>query len=107
MILEVLAAGAFDPEAATQAYLNTLQGAARARSDAYFEGGYWLLLWGAVLSVLVAWIMLRTGWSARWSAWAARVGKRAWLQPALYALPFLLVGAALLLPWTVYTDFVR
>ena len=32
----------FDPETATRAYLATLNGAARAKSDAYFEGGYWV-----------------------------------------------------------------
>jgi hypothetical protein len=34
----------FDPEAATNAYLAEIPAAARARSDAYFEGGYWLIL---------------------------------------------------------------
>ena len=52
MSIDMLAAAAaaaqgFDVEAATRAYLDTLQGAARAKSDAYFEGGYWLLLWSA------------------------------------------------------------
>lgn len=108
MILSMLAAAAvFDPEAATRAYLATLQGAARAKSDAYFEGGYWLLLWGALVTVLVSWIELRFGWSARWSGWAARVGRRRWLAPALYAFPFVVVTAALTLPWSIYTDFIR
>ena len=31
-------------EAATQAYLDTVPDEQRARSDAYFEGGYWLIL---------------------------------------------------------------
>ena len=43
------AAHGFDVDAATRAYLDTLQGAARAKSDAYFEGGYWLPLWGALV----------------------------------------------------------
>jgi len=107
MILAMLAASAFDPEAATQSYLGTLNGAARAKSDAYFEGGYWLPLWGALVTVLVSWIELRFGWSARWSGWAARVGKRRWLKPALYAFPFVLVTGLLMLPWTIYTDFLR
>lgn len=51
----------FDVEAATRAYLDALQGAARARSDAYFEGGYWLILFGALVSALVYWLMLHTG----------------------------------------------
>ncbi|HYE26739.1 MAG TPA: hypothetical protein VEA61_00670 [Allosphingosinicella sp.] len=66
MLIDILAAAAaapasFDPEAATRAYLDTLQGAARARSDAYFEGGYWLLLWSALISVASAWPMLSFG----------------------------------------------
>jgi STE24 endopeptidase len=38
------ASGHFDADAATAAYLATMTPAARARSDAYFEGGYWLTL---------------------------------------------------------------
>jgi len=33
----------FDPEAATRAYLATLGPEQKARSDAYFEGGNWLI----------------------------------------------------------------
>ena len=47
------AAQAFDVDSATRAYLDTLQGAARARSDAYVEGGYWLILFGTLVSALV------------------------------------------------------
>ena len=35
----------FNADAATEAYLAQIPAAARARSDAYFEGGYWLILW--------------------------------------------------------------
>lgn len=101
------AAHGFDVDAATRAYLDTLQGAARAKSDAYFEGGYWLPLWGALVSLVAYWIMLRLGWSAAWSGWASRVTRRRWLRPALYALPFTIAGALLTLPWTIYAAFAR
>ena len=101
------AAQGFDVEAATRAYLDTLQGAARAKSDAYFEGGYWLPLWGALVGIAVYWAMLRFRWSAAWSGWAARVTRRRWLQPALYSLPFGLAGAVLTLPWTIYVAYFR
>jgi STE24 endopeptidase len=101
------AAGGFDVEAATRAYLDTLHGAARERSDNYFEGGYWLLLWGALVGVASSWVMLRFGWSAAWSRWAGRVTKRRWLQPALYALPFVIVSTLIVLPWTLYTGWWR
>jgi STE24 endopeptidase len=108
-ILAVAAAapGGFDVEAATRAYLDTLQGAARERSNDYFEGGYWLLLWGALVAVASSWVMLRLGWSAAWSRRAQRVTKRRWLQPALYAFPFVLVASLIVLPWTVYTRWWR
>jgi STE24 endopeptidase len=108
MIIGFLAAAApFDVEAATRAYLATLQGAARAKSDAYFEGGYWLLLWGAVVGVASHWLMLRFGWSAAWRRWAERVTKRRWLQPALYALPYIVFASLIVLPWTLYTGYFR
>lgn len=110
-IVELLAAaataGPFDPAAATRAYLDTLQGAARARSDAYFEGGYWLPIWAAVVSVLVYGAMLRFGWAAKWSAWASRVTKREWLKPALFSVPFILTSTLLSLPWSLYTGYFR
>ena len=101
------AAPAFDADTATRAYLATLNGAARAKSDAYFEGGYWLPLWGALVAILAYLIMLLLGWSASWSEWASKVTKRKWLQPALYSLPFALAGTVLTLPWTIYTGFYR
>ena len=103
----VTAAPPFDAEAATRAYLATLNGAARAKSDAYFEGGYWLPIWGALVAILSYWLMLRLGWSASWSDWAGKVTRRKWLHPALYALPFALAETLLALPWSIYTDFVR
>ena len=100
-------APAFDPEVATRAYLATLNGAARARSDAYFEGGYWLGLWSSLVGIASYLLMLYLGWSAKWSAWASRVTKSRWLQPALYSLPFGIAGTLLALPWTIYEGFIR
>ncbi|RED16745.1 M48 family metallopeptidase [Parasphingopyxis lamellibrachiae] len=99
--------GSFDPETATRAYTDTLQGAARDRSDAYFEGGYWLVLWGTIVAVLAEWILLRTGLSARFRDLGERITKRRWLVPALYAIPYVIVSTLIVLPWTIYTGFVR
>jgi STE24 endopeptidase len=100
-------ASAFDPEATTQAYLATLKGAARAQSDAYFEGGYWLLLWGTLVAALSDYLLLRTGWSARFRGWAERVTQRRFLQSMLYAVPYTVVSALIVLPWTIYTHYFR
>lgn len=106
-MLAATATNGFDVEAATQAYLNMVQGAARARSDAYFEGGYWLLLWGTLATIAVNWVLLRFGWSAKWSAWAARRTRRPWLRTMLYTIPYVVVASLLLLPWTAYTSYFR
>ena len=100
-------ATAFDPEAATQAYLATLKGAARAKSDAYFEGGYWLLLWGTIVSVLGDLLILHFGLSARFRNWAERIVRWRWLQAAFYAVPYLIISTIIVLPWTIYTKYIR
>jgi STE24 endopeptidase len=106
-ILAATAAGGFDVEGATRAYLATLQGAARAKSDAYFEGGYWLPLWSTLADVAVAWYLLRFGWSASWARLAERITRRRWLQPILYTIPWAVVSALLVLPWTIYAGWYR
>jgi len=100
------AAAAFDPEAATQAYLATLKGAARAKSDAYFEAGYWLILWGALVAVAGELVQLQFGLAARWRDWAERIAPR-WLAPALFSVPYIVVGTLITLPWTIYTGYFR
>lgn len=97
----------FDPEEATQALLSTLSGAARARSDAYYEGGYWLILWGTLIPVLAHWLILHFGLSALLRDYAERLTPRRWLQPALYVLPYVLLGALFTLPWTIYAGYIR
>jgi STE24 endopeptidase len=103
----VEATNTFDSETATRAYLDTLQGDAREQSDAYFEGGYWLTLWGAIIGLLADWLFLKLGWSAGLGKFAARRTKKIWLQPALYILPYVLIVTLLTLPWVIYTDFFR
>ncbi len=97
----------FDPEAATRAYLATVNGAARAKSDAYFEGGYWLLLWGFLVGVAVNLVVLHFGWAARLSAWSRRVTQRKFLGSLLFSAAFIVLTFVLGLPWTIYTGFIR
>ena len=100
-------APAFDIEAASRAYLDTLSGAARAKSDAYFEGGYWIILWDALVAVASYLVMLRFGWSAKWRGWAERATRWKFVQALIYSVPFIIVGTLLALPWGIYTGFLR
>jgi STE24 endopeptidase len=96
----------FDPELATQAYMATLKGAARAKSDAYFEGGYWLILWDFLVTVGANLIVLQLGWAAKLSRWArSKAGPM--LAPLLFAVPYLLLVTLIMAPFTIYTEFVR
>ncbi|MBV9772912.1 MAG: hypothetical protein JO040_03140, partial [Gemmatimonadetes bacterium] len=73
-----------DPEAATRAYLATVPPAERARSDAYFEGGYWIRLWSFLLSAAVLLLVLAAGWSRRMRDRAERITRRRSLQVFVY-----------------------
>lgn len=96
-----------DPSAATAAYLATMPADKKARSDAYFEGGYWITLWSFLINVAILLGLLQFGLSARIRAAAATLTKRLPLQTALYGLAFVAIVFAVTLPWSIYTDFVR
>ena len=97
----------FNAAAATQSYLATVPPEKRARSDAYFEGGYWLILWDALASAGIYLLLLGLGWSARMRDAAERLTRFRLLQTALYWLQFLVVTSVMLFPLTVYSGFFR
>jgi STE24 endopeptidase len=97
----------FDVKAAVDAYLARIPADKRARSDAYFEGGYWLQLWDFLSVVAVMWILLRFRWSAWMRDVAERVTRFKPLQTALYWVQFALVVAVMTFPLTVYEGFFR
>ena len=109
MMVELLAAtsGAFDVEAATRAYLDTLQGPAREKSDAYFEGGYWLILWGALVAILVDWLILRFRLANAFRNLGERWFKRPFAITWLTAILYSIAGAIIALPWSIYTGYYR
>lgn len=108
-MFEFLAAASsgFDVEAATRAYLDTLQGPARDRSDAYFEGGYWLILWGTLVGLAMDGLLLRFRISARFRDWGDRLFKRPFAVTWFTGLLYLSAGWIITLPWTIYTAFFR
>ena len=99
-------AAPFNVEAATQAYLNTLTPAQKAKSDAYFVGGYWLELWGILYALAVAAVFLSAGLSRRLKALVGRL-PRAWLRTLAYVMLYLLLAWALSFPLSVYVGYFR
>ena len=98
---------AFDVQAAVDAYLAKMPPARRARSDAYFEGGYWLILWDFLATVLPLWLLLHFRWSARMRDLAERLTRWAPLQTALYWIQLILVVSAAAFPLGLYEGYFR
>jgi len=101
------AGAAFDPEAATEAYLARLSPEARARSDAYFEGGYWLELWNFLLGLGIAGLLLGTRLSARLRDAVERWTRFRFLRSVLFAAGYILLVSLLTFPLAVYEGFFR
>jgi Zn-dependent protease with chaperone function len=123
-----------DPAAATKAWLDSVPAEKRAKSDAYFEGGYWMLLWDFLVASAIMIFFLASGLSVRlrdfaegitrfrFVEWllsllarvstklrdfAERILRSRILQTLLYAIPFLLITTIVTFPLTYYEGFVR
>jgi STE24 endopeptidase len=101
------AAAPFDVDAAVEAYLASVPADARAKSDAYFEGGYWLIPADFLVGAIVALLMLSTRLSSRMRNLAERITGRKPLQTALYWAAYLLVTSVAMFPLTVYEGYFR
>jgi STE24 endopeptidase len=100
-------ASSFDPAAATKAWLATVPKDKREKSDAYFEGGYWLLLWNFLVAAAIFIFLLESRISARLRDLAERVTEFKSLQVGCYAIPFFVIVATLSFPLNVYQHFFR
>ena len=97
----------FDPAAATQAWLATVPRNEREKSDAYFEGGYWLILWNFLLTVAISIFLLASRISAWLRDFSQRLTRFKTLQVACYALPYLVIVYVLTFPLNLYENFSR
>ncbi len=96
---------AFDPAAATAAYIDALGPAALAKAAAYTRGGEWLGLWDVVVAALVAVLFVRLRILDRLDARLA--GRGFVLRTLLVCAAFLLLSAIVALPWNLYQDWWR
>ena len=96
-----------DPATATRAWLDTVPPDKRAKSDAYFEGGYWLILWNFLLGAAISIFLLNSRISARMRDFAERRTRFKAMQVAIYAIGYLLLTSLLSFPLLVYERFYR
>jgi STE24 endopeptidase len=104
---EAQASSHFDAEAATNAYLAEMPAQAKARSDAYFEGGYWLTLWDFLAGVLVSMLILNLRWSAKMRDFAERVTRFKPVHTFVYWCEYLLLTSVLTFPLGIYEGYMR
>ena len=97
----------FDVDAAVNEYLARQTSEEKARSDSYFEGGYWIQLWDFLYALAVAWVFLGTGLSAWIRDRVERLTRRRPVQTALYSGIYIAGSTMLYFPWTLYTGFFR
>lgn len=97
----------FDVKKATDAYLSRVSGKDRARSDAYFEGGYVLSLVDTLYTLVVAGLLLWLRISSAMRNFAAGLTRFRFLQTPIYAVQYLVVTTVLGLPLAIYEGFIR
>jgi STE24 endopeptidase len=97
----------FDPDAATAVWLATLSPADTAKAVAYTQGGHWLILWGFVVSIVVAWIIVRTDLLGRIRESVEKRKARPVLASFLVGLVYLVFSFVLNLPWSIYASWYR
>jgi len=103
----ISAPAGFDASAATDAYIATMDAAARARSDAYFEGGYWLILVNLIAGLAMAGLLLQTGFSRGLRDRIHGLVRSKSLTVALYAAIYTIVTTVILFPLTLWQGYFR
>jgi STE24 endopeptidase len=104
---EAQASPHFDAVAATNAYLAQIPADKTARSDAYFEGGYWLILWDFLYGVVIALLLLNLRWSARMRDLSERVTRFKPVHTFVYWVQYLVLTTILVFPLGVYEGYIR
>jgi STE24 endopeptidase len=96
----------FDAIAATQQYIDKLSPEQKAKSDAYYEGGYWTILWEFVIEIVTAWIFLSLGLS-KWIKRVASKAKKINIQNLIYIMMYVFLAFLIAFPYSIYTYFIR
>ncbi|GAA0541665.1 STE24 endopeptidase [Rhizomicrobium palustre] len=97
----------FDPVKATDAYLAQVPAAKRAKTDAYFEGGYVLQVVDLIYGLVIAGVLLWGKFSSRMREFAEGVTRHRFWQAPIYIAQYVVVTTVLMLPLAVYEGFFR
>lgn len=96
---------AFDPNAATARYIDSLGPAALEKAHHYTVGKEWMELWALLVAAVVTWLIVRWGLLDRLEA---KFGdKRRNLSALVVAFVYFIISTILTLPWSIYADWWR
>ncbi len=96
---------AFNVEAATARYIDSLGPEALQKAHDYTVGKEWMLLWGLLVAAVVTWLIVRSGMLERVNA--AFAERRRNLKALVVSFAFFVLSAVLVLPWTLYASYFR
>lgn len=96
---------AFDVNAATARYIDSLGPAALQKAHDYTVGKEWMLLWSLLVTALVTWLIVRSRILDRIAGRIAERRKN--LRTFVVAFVFFIVSTILTLPWEVYAGWWR
>lgn len=96
---------AFDAEAATNTYIDSLGPEALAQAAAYTAGNQWLMLWSLGVTVISTWLIIRSGILTSLSNKLSEKG--AFNRAFRVSAAFIVLSSIIELPWTIYTSWYR
>jgi STE24 endopeptidase len=96
---------AFDPQAATTAYIDSIGAGALVKSAEYTVGNHWLLLWGLLVGIAVAWLVIRSRLLERIDTRLGRRGPNT--RAFVVSVVYFAVAGILSLPWALYRGWFR
>ena len=97
----------FDPAAATQAYIDTMTADELARAIAYTQGGYWLILGGFLVSLVVAFILVKSKILTGIRSATEGEQQGTFLPSLACGFVYLILSWILSLPWALYANWWR
>ena len=97
----------FDQKKAVNAYLARVSPKDKARSDAYFEGGYVLSIVDTAYTLVISALLLWFRASAAMRNYAASTTRWCFLQVPIYVVQYMVVTTVAGLPLAIYEGFVR
>lgn len=94
-------------EAATQAYMDRLPAEVVAKSDAYYTGSYWLILWELLATLAVAALLMSGRRAARLRDACQRLGRGPLRRDFLFGAAYAGLSAVISLPLALYFGWWR